>query len=234
MAPVATSSAAPASRRMSCCRGLPGAGGVVMTFSRPCRWPGSKFGGRLNPVRQRRQLEPVEAVPGQRQQVAELPDRREGDAAHALDRGDPLEPAQVEFYRLREPGQVVHAQDLVGALRARARLGVLADEREHARIGGAQLLEPAEPEDRVPFPDLDHALGPVQQGAAVLLLRLDVERLEAVDRVHQQRQVEPGRDSSSAVNSCSWSRWLSSSGASLRRIPMLAFILGSLAYSEYM
>src|ERR1022692_133452 len=114
---------------------------------------------RFNRWRQWRELEPVEAVSRQCQQVAEIADRREGDAAPALDRGDALEPAQVEFHRLREPGQVVHAEDLVGAVRAGAWLAELADERQHARIGRVQFLEPAEPEDGMPLPDLNHSLG---------------------------------------------------------------------------
>src|SRR5712691_10485473 len=60
-----------------------------------------------------RELEPVEAVTGQGEQVTELPDRREDDPAHALHRGDPPESPQVEFDRLREPRQVVDAQDAV-------------------------------------------------------------------------------------------------------------------------
>src|SRR5580658_6724963 len=63
-----------------------------------------------------RELEPVEPVPGQRQQVAELADLRERHPAHALHRRDADEAAQVELHRLREPGQVVDAQDAVGAV----------------------------------------------------------------------------------------------------------------------
>src|SRR4051794_103870 len=58
----------------------------------------------------RGQLKPVDPVPGQRQQVAQLADPGEDHAAHALDRRDAHEPAQVQLDRLREPGQVVHAQ----------------------------------------------------------------------------------------------------------------------------
>src|SRR5580700_8612047 len=52
-----------------------------------------------------REDKPVKTVAGEGQQVAEVTDRREGDPAHALDRGHALEPAQVELDRLREPGQ---------------------------------------------------------------------------------------------------------------------------------
>src|SRR5208282_41181 len=113
----------------------------------------------------RQELEPVKAVAGQSQQVAELADRREDHPAHALDRRDAPEPAQVQLDRLREPGQVVDAQDHVGlpGFRvpgvARGML-VLADEGQHARVGGVQFLVAALPEDRMPLPDLDHPPGP--------------------------------------------------------------------------
>src|SRR5215467_16032507 len=161
------------------------------------RWSSANLPGWYLPLRGgRRELEPVEAVAGQGQQVAELADRREDHASHALDRRDALEPAQVQLDRLREPGQVVDAQDHVRRVRFRVRVMggmlVLADERQHARVGGVQLLIAAPPEDRVPLADLDHPPGPVQQRAAVALLGLDVERLVAVDWVHDQREVEAG------------------------------------------
>src|SRR5260370_42355028 len=86
-----------------------------------------------------RELEPVEAMAGQGQQVVEFTDRREPDPAHGLDRGDALEPAQVEFDGLGEPGKVVHAKYPVRAVQPDAAPRgdlrvVFAHEREHARV----------------------------------------------------------------------------------------------------
>src|ERR1700691_477522 len=67
---------------------------------------------------------------------------------------------------------------------------VLADERQHAWVAAGELVVRAEAEDRVALPDLDHPPGPVQQRLRVTLLRLDVERLVAVDGVHDRRQVQ--------------------------------------------
>ena len=87
-------------------------------------WPCLDRLGRLG------QLEPVEAVPGEGEQVGQLADPRELDPAGQLDRRVALEPAQVELDRLREPGQVVDAQHDVVA--------ELAHEGQHGRVARAR------------------------------------------------------------------------------------------------
>src|SRR3954452_10443642 len=55
----------------------------------------------------RRELEPVEAVSRHREQIWQLTDAGEVHATQQLERGAPLDPAQVELDRLSEPRQVV-------------------------------------------------------------------------------------------------------------------------------
>src|ERR1700741_4938879 len=107
MPPVAASSAAPATRAAST-PGAAEAGGLdvcVMPVSRPCTASGSEQ-DRLA-FRRGLQNEPVEAVPRQREQVAELPDRREVHAAHALHRSGADKPAEVKLDRLRKLRQII-------------------------------------------------------------------------------------------------------------------------------
>src|SRR5690348_16770763 len=120
----------------------------------------------------RRKLKPVEAVTWQGQQVRKFPDRREGDAAHALDGRYSHEPAQVKLDWLRKPRQIVNAQYTVRSIVlhgapvfARELLRgqgscrvVLAYERQDAGVAAGELVVRAEAEDRMPLPDLDHPL----------------------------------------------------------------------------
>src|SRR6202046_238918 len=104
-----------------------------------------------------RELKPVEAVPGQSQQVRKLPDWGGSDAPHALDRRSPDEPPQVKLRRLRKSGQVVDAEHSVRRLVLLGGAGrvVFPDEGEHARVGRVELVVGAEAEDRMLLPDLD-------------------------------------------------------------------------------
>src|SRR3984957_14633281 len=138
----------------------------------------------------RRELKPVEAMPGQGQQVRKFPNGTEGDPAHALHGSDAHEPAQGKLYWLWKTRQIVDTEYPIccivfgeGPVFARESLRrngpggvVLADERQHARVAAGQFLVSAEAEDGVPLPDLDHPPGPVQQRLRVPLLRLDAER----------------------------------------------------------
>src|SRR5450756_2505672 len=117
---------------------LPG-GSSVMTMPR---------GSSVMILPRRRELKPIEAMTRQSQQVRKLADARERNASHALNRGDTHEPAQVKLDRLREPRQVVNAEDpvcrielhrgaefAVNPLRERrSRRVVLAHEREHLSL----------------------------------------------------------------------------------------------------
>src|SRR5262252_5642876 len=98
----------------------------------PAACSGAGRGVSAGGLRRGLEREPVEAVTGQREQVAELPDGRERDPAHALDGSVPGELAQVEFDRLRIPRQVVDAED--GAPGGSGtEVTVHPDEGEHGR-----------------------------------------------------------------------------------------------------
>ena len=100
---------------------------------------------------------------------------------------------QVQFDRLREAGQVVHAEHGAGPAAAPSGSHVGPHVGQHRRVGAAEIGELAERESRVLLADLDHPPGPVQQRGGGVDLRLDVDGLESVDRVHDGRQVQPGR-----------------------------------------
>src|SRR5690606_30264180 len=85
--------------------------------------------------------EPVEAVPPEGQQIRQFPDGGEAHPAEQLDRMAPLEGAEIQLGRLREPGEVVDAQDEV--------VLVLAQEGEDGGVGGGQFGVGAESEGGV-------------------------------------------------------------------------------------
>src|SRR6266568_1483957 len=91
---------------------------------------------------ERGELEPVEAMAWQGQQICKFADWGKSDPAHALDRGYPLEPAQIQFDGLRKPGQVIDAKygvSLFGAFRNGSGL-VLTHECKHTWVGRVQLF----------------------------------------------------------------------------------------------
>src|SRR5437660_2727291 len=105
-------------------------------------------------------LEPVEAVAGQGQQVGQLTDRREVNPAGQLDRRVSVVLRQIQFYWLREAGEIVDTEDqilLAAGVDPSSQVG------QHARVGRPALVEIAEPEGRVLAADLQHPAGPVQQ-----------------------------------------------------------------------
>jgi hypothetical protein len=119
------------------------------------------------------------------QQVGEFPDPRERNTTGQLVGGATLPGGEVELHGLREARHVVDTEHDVVAM--------AADVREHRRVGAAQLVVLAESERRVALADLDHVPVPVQQRRGGVGLRLDVHGLVAVQRVHDDRQVEPAR-----------------------------------------
>ncbi len=143
---------------------------------------------RLVPARQLGRLgehEPVKAVARQRQEIGQIPDRRERAAPEQLDRDAALEAAEVELDRLRRAREVGNAQDAVAL--------VLAQVGQDLAVARVEQPQAAAAERLVRLADRDHALHPVEQGRRLALLGLDVDRLVAVDRIHDRRQVEPGR-----------------------------------------
>src|SRR5688572_8282211 len=67
---------------------------------------------------------------------------------------------------------------------------VLAQVSEDLAVARLEEREPPAPERAALAPDPEHALHPVEERAGIALLRLDVDRLVAVDRVHDRRQIE--------------------------------------------
>src|SRR4051794_32715050 len=125
------------------------------------------------------ELEPVEAVAGHGQQVGPFTNAREVHTSGQLHRGDTFITTEVELDRLCEAGQVVHAEhDAVAEL---------PHEGQHAGVGRAELFVAALAEGRMPTPDGEQPTGPVQQRVVAAHLGFDVQRLVAVDRVHDHR-----------------------------------------------
>ena len=125
-----------------------------------------------------RQLEPIEAVRRQRQQVRQIADRRERNAAEHLDRYASLEGRQIKLYRLCRLREVEHRQDHVVA--------VLAQIGQDLAVAGLQEGASATTESAAGLAGGQHALGPVEQRAGVARLRLDIEGLVTVHRVHDR------------------------------------------------
>src|SRR6266446_8732680 len=148
--------------------------------------PGSERGG-LDAIEGlggegRLQAEPVVAVGSQADEVGEIADGGEARVAQHLDRGVAAPRAQVELHRLGRSGQVVHRdQDL--AL-------VLAHVREHTLVGRTEEVQRAAAEHGRLLAYRDQALHPVEERGRGALLGLHVDGLVAVDRVHDQGEVE--------------------------------------------
>ncbi len=131
------------------------------------------------------QLEPVEAVGRQRQEVRLVADLRQLGLAEHLDGRQPRERLERNLDRLNGARQVGDAEDGVAL--------VPPDVGQHLAVARADELEGAAAENRVPAAERKHALHPVEQGEGRSLLRLDVDRLVPVDRVHDHRSVEARR-----------------------------------------
>jgi hypothetical protein len=146
---------------------------------------GQRLGGRIVPARHLgllRQREPVEAVGRQGEHVGQFADGREGRLARQLDRHRAAPGREVQLHGLRGARQVRHAQK--GLVLELAHIG---EDLAVARVEEAQ--GPA-PEGAIAFSHRDQAAHPVQERGGVGLLRLHVHGLEAVDGVHDGRQVE--------------------------------------------
>ena len=69
---------------------------------------------------------------------------------------------------------------------------ILAEVGEDLAVRGVEELEGPAAERLEPLPQRDHPPHPVQERGGLAELRLDVDRLVAVDRVHDRGRVEPG------------------------------------------
>src|SRR5579884_3991012 len=130
------------------------------------------------------ELEPEEAARCEREEVRQLADRRERRPAEHLDRHHAGVRGEVELHGLSRAGAVVDAQHDV--------LLPGADVGEDPRVLGALRLVGAQPEDGVLLAESDEALHPAEQRVRRAQLRLDVDRLEAVDGIHEGLEVELG------------------------------------------
>ncbi len=131
------------------------------------------------------QGEPVRAVRVQGEKVRPLGDPRElGDAGH-LDRDQAGVRAQIQFDGLEAARQVGDDEDRF--------VCVAAQVGEHLAVGRIDELERSAAEDAVLLAHRHQPLHPVEQREREALLRFDVDRLEAVDRIHDRRRVEPRR-----------------------------------------
>src|SRR6188472_1261447 len=108
------------------------------------------------------QLEPEEVVWTERQEVGQLADAREVDPPDELDRDPPFVSREIELDVLGEARQVRDAEDR-DAL-------VLAHVGQDAPVLGMAERQGAPSEHRVPAPDAEHPLRPVQEGPGDPLL----------------------------------------------------------------
>ncbi|VCU07348.1 hypothetical protein RHODGE_RHODGE_00450 [Rhodoplanes serenus] len=131
------------------------------------------------------ELEPEEPVGRQRDPERAVVDALEPRPAEHLDRHPAAPGGQVDLGPLGRARQVGDAQDHLGA--------VLPQIGEHRAIGGAQDRHRATAEDLAGLAHRDHALHPVVERRGAARLRLHVDGLIAVDRIHDGRQIEPGR-----------------------------------------
>src|SRR5690606_31669820 len=107
---------------------------------------------------------------------------RKGRAPRQLDGYHAPEAGKIELHRLGRARQVGNAEY--------ALVIPLADVSEDFAVGRIEEADRAAPESLELGADGDHAADPVEQRGRIALLRFDVDRLEAVDRVHDRRQVE--------------------------------------------
>src|SRR5205823_7548046 len=101
------------------------------------------------------ELEPEEPARRERQEVRQLPDRREGRPAQHLHRDHTRVLREVELHGLRRAREGVHAEDDVVLPRP--------DVGEDARVLGPERLVGAEPKDGVLLAEGDEALHPPQK-----------------------------------------------------------------------
>src|SRR5688500_7667118 len=130
-------------------------------------------------------LEPVEAIRTQRQEVRCVPDHREIGVADHFDGSDARERAQIEFDRLDGSREVGDAQNRVALISSQVGQHLPVHRLDEGEITQTECLKQ--------FPQADYVPHPLQQRGTVALLRFDVDRLIAVDRIHDHRTVQPRR-----------------------------------------
>ena len=163
-----------------CCRGGWGWGGFLEEVDDG----GGGMGGGL-------ELEPEEAVGGERDGVGGFVDEGEGDVAEHLDGLAAGVLGEVEGDGLGEAGEVGDAEDGFGVAVV---AGEFADVGEDFAVLGVEEFLGAAAEDLEDFAQGDHVARPVEEGGGVGLLGFDVDGLVAPDGVHDDGEVELGGD----------------------------------------
>ena len=131
------------------------------------------------------QREPVRRVGPQREEIRLVADARELGEAEHLDRDQARECLQIELGRLHAPRQVDHDQD---------RLAIVAPQvRQHLAVRTADELDRSAAEHAMLLAHRDEPLHPVEERKRIALLRLDVDRLVAVHRIHDRRREQARR-----------------------------------------
>ncbi len=131
-----------------------------------------------------RQQEPVEAVGRQCQLIRQLADRRKGAAADHLHRHLAGKRRQVELHRLGVARHVGHAQQHFALAIVEHQLAQVG---ENMPVGRIERLHGAAAEHAMLTAHRQQASHAVEQRVRVTRLGLDVDRLEAVQRIHDRR-----------------------------------------------
>ena len=132
------------------------------------------------------QLQPVERIRAERHEVRLVGDARQLRASGHLHRDEPGVLRQVEGHRLHRPGEIGDDEHRIARIDP-------ADEGEDAPILRTHQLDRAAAEGLDPLAQPDEPAHPVDQRERRALLGLDVHRLIAVDRIHDERRVQPRR-----------------------------------------
>ncbi len=143
--------------------------------------------GRPRRDRRNGPLDPEDevAVRTERQEVVVAADARKLGFAEQLDGDQPGVRREVERRRLRIARQVADDEERV--------LRVAAQKGEHLAIRARHELDTAPAQYRVPLAQANQPFHPVQRRERIPLLRFHVDRLEAVDRIHDRRRVQARR-----------------------------------------
>src|SRR5687767_6747175 len=131
------------------------------------------------------ELKPVEPIGPKREKIRQLTNRRELRVTEHFYRYQTGEVAEIKLCRLHGTRQVGDTENHV--------VFVSSDIGQHLRIRGREELERPAAEDLEEFAEANHVPHPVQQRRRVGLLGFDVHRGVAVDRIHDQRTVQPLR-----------------------------------------
>ena len=131
------------------------------------------------------ELEPEEAVWRERHEIGLLANWREIGPAQQLERNPPAPGRQVDLGGLCRARKIGDAEQHL--------VLVLPHVDQHRPVGRADEAQRAAPEHFAGLADRHQAFGPAQQRSEAPRLRLDVDGLIAVDRIHDRRRIEPRR-----------------------------------------